>query len=73
MTMLNVVSLPKHLDEICLLLADQSIDVLALNETRLHPDISDGQVHITRYDIIHSDGNRIYTLGVLYLTVIERS
>ena len=52
MAMLNVVSLPKHLDEIRILLADQSIDVLALNETRLNSSISDGQVHIRGYDIL---------------------
>ena len=32
--MLNVVSLPKHLDEIRLLLHDKYLDVLAVNETR---------------------------------------
>lgn len=36
MAMLNAVSLPKHLDEIRVLLADHSIDVLAPNKTRLN-------------------------------------
>ena len=58
MAMLNVVSLPKHLDEIRILLSDQSIDVLALNETRLDSNIPDGQVHITGYDILRSDRDR---------------
>ena len=56
--MLNVVSLPKHLDEIRILLADQSIDVLALNETRLNSSNSDGQVHIRGYDILRLDRDR---------------
>ena len=47
-SMLNVVSPPKHLDETRVLLADNSIDVLiSLNETRLNSNISGGQVHIT--------------------------
>ena len=34
MAMLNIVSLPKHLDEIRLLLHDKKMDVLALNSLR---------------------------------------
>ena len=33
MDMLNIVSLPKYIDEIRIILADQYFDVLALNET----------------------------------------
>ena len=58
MAMLNVVSLPKHLDEIRLLLEGQNIDVLALNETRLHATISNEEVHIIGYDIIRLDRDR---------------
>ena len=58
MVMLNVVSLPKHLDEIRILLADQSIDVLALNETRLNSSISNGQAHIRGYDVLCLDRDR---------------
>ena len=46
MAMLNVVSLPKHLDEIRLLLHDKKIDILALNEIRLDSTISDELVSI---------------------------
>ena len=40
MGMLNIVSLPKYIDEIRVLLADQYFDILALNETRLDDNIS---------------------------------
>ena len=39
-------------------MADPSIDALALNETWLHPDVSDGLVHIIGYDIIRLDRDR---------------
>ena len=50
--------LPKHLDEIRLLLHDKKLDVLALNETRLDSSISDDLVSIEGYDILRSDRNR---------------
>ena len=40
MGMLNIVCLPKYIDEIKIILADQYFDVLALNETRLDKNIS---------------------------------
>ena len=40
MDMLNIVSLPKYIDEIRIILGDQYFDVLALNETRLDKNIS---------------------------------
>ena len=51
MAMLNIASLPKHLDEIRLLLHDKKLDVLALNETRLDSSISDDLMSIEGYDI----------------------
>ena len=41
MAMLNITSLPKHIDEICVLLATKNFDILALNETRLDHSIPD--------------------------------
>ena len=58
MAMLNIVSLPKHLDEIRLLLHDKKMDVLALNETRLDPTISDELVNVEGYDILRADRTR---------------
>ena len=58
MTMLNVASLTKYIDEIRLLLYDKKLDVLALNETRLDSSISDELLAIDSYDIIRADRNR---------------
>ena len=58
MTMLNIASLPKHFDEISLMLRDKKIDILALNETRLDSSISDDLVSIDGYDLIRADRNR---------------
>ena len=55
---LNITSLPKHIDEVRILLADRSIDILAINETRLDDSILDREVHILGYDIIRRDRNR---------------
>jgi hypothetical protein len=57
MAMLNIASLLKHLDEIRLLLFDK-LDVLAINETRLDPTISDGLVNIEGYDMLRADRDR---------------
>ena len=51
MGMLNITSLPKHIDEIRILLTDQCLDVLALNETRLDDNISNEDIHIDSYDL----------------------
>ena len=51
MGMLNIVSLPKHIDEIRIILADQYFDVLALNETRLDKNISNQGMFIQNYMI----------------------
>ncbi len=53
MSMLNIASLPKHIDEIRILLADQCLDILVLNETRLDDNISNQDMHIDNYDLIH--------------------
>lgn len=58
MVLLNIVSLPKHIDEIRMLLVDQPIDLIAFNETRLDPSIADGQVKICGYEIIRKDRSR---------------
>ncbi len=56
--MLNIASLPKHFEEINLMLHDKKIDILALNETRLDSSISDELVSVDGYDLIRADRNR---------------
>ena len=58
MGMLNIVSLPKHIDEIRIILDDQYFDVLALNETRLDENISNQDMFIQNYDLIRADRSR---------------
>ena len=58
MGMLNITSLPKHIDEIRILLTDQCLDVLALNETRLDGNISNEDIYIDSYDLIRFDRSR---------------
>lgn len=54
---LNITSLVKHIDELRVLLADNTIDVLAINETRLDPTVSDTEMHIHGYEIVRRDRN----------------
>ena len=49
--------LPKHFDEISLMLRDKKIDILALNETRLESSIPDYLVSVDGYDLIRADRN----------------
>jgi hypothetical protein len=58
MAMLNIASLPKHIDEVRILLATSKFDILAINETRLDRSISDDLASISNYDIIRFDRNR---------------
>ena len=55
---LNIASLPAHIDELRLLMADKNLDVLAINETRLSDSIDDSCIHIQGYDIVRRDRNR---------------
>ena len=59
MAFLNIVSLPKHVDE--LRISDiifPHFDLLALNETRLDSAISNDIVKIRVYDIVRNDRSR---------------
>ena len=48
---LNIASLPRHIDELRVLLSDNPLDILSINETRLNDSVSDGEVYIPGYDI----------------------
>ena len=58
MACLNITSLPKHIDELRILLDTQWFDILAINETRLNDIVSDDEVDIRGYNIIRQDRNR---------------
>ena len=58
MALLNMVSLPKHVDELRISKLFMYFDLFALNETRLDSSISDGLVNISVFDIIRKDRSR---------------
>ena len=55
---LNVASLPKHLDELTVLMQSAPFDILALNETRLDNTIPNSEMGIEGYDLLRRDRNR---------------
>lgn len=58
MALLNIVSLPKHVDEIRTSKLFQFFDLFSLNETRLDSTVSDGEIQICGYDIVRNDRTR---------------
>ncbi len=58
MAFLNIVSLPKNIDEIRYSMSQKYIDLIAFNETRLDPNITDNIIHLTDYDIVRKDRTR---------------
>ena len=52
---LNINSLLAHIEELRVLLADLSIEVLVINETKLDSTVNDKEVYIPGYEIIRSD------------------
>ena len=55
MASLNITSLPNHIDELRVFLAASTIDILAINETRLDSSIHENEVHIPGYEIVRRD------------------
>ena len=55
MASLNITSLPKHFDELKVFLAANTIDILAINETRPNSSIHGNEVHIPGYEIVLRD------------------
>jgi len=52
---LNITSLPKHNDELRIILLSKCLDLLTINETRLHDIIADNEVSVDGYDIVRRD------------------
>ena len=55
MACLNITSLSKHIDELRVLLQNNSLDLLAINETRLNETIADNEISISGYNIVCRD------------------
>ena len=58
MAFLNIVSLPKKIDEIWHSMSNKTIDLIAFNETRLDSSFTDNLIHLDDYDIIRKDRSR---------------
>ena len=52
---LNVNNLLAHIDEIRILLAQNPLDILAINETKLNIPNSNNEVHVPGYEIVPRD------------------
>ena len=52
---LNIFKLTTHIDELRILLANNDIDIISINKTKLDEVISDNEVSIPGYDIIRHD------------------
>ena len=55
---LNIASLTAHIDELRAFLANNHIDILSINETKLDETIRDCGVNISGHDIVRRDRNR---------------
>ena len=55
MASLNINQLTTHIDELRILLANNDIDIISINETKLNESIQDHEVHIPGYEIIRRD------------------
>ena len=58
MAFLNIVSLPKNIDEINFSMTNKFIDLIAFNETRLDANITDNIINLDGYDIVRKDRSR---------------
>lgn len=52
---LNIRSLPKHIDELKILLLDNPFHIMCLNETWLNSSWTDSELHIEGYNLIRND------------------
>ena len=55
MACLNITSLSKHIDELRVLLQNNSLDLLVFSETRLNETIADNEISISGYNIVRRD------------------
>ena len=58
MAFLNIVSVPKNIDEINFSMTNKFIDLIAFNETRLDANITDNMINLDGYDIVRKDRSR---------------
>ena len=67
MASLNIVSLPKKIDEIRYSMSTKFIDLITFNETRLGSSITNSMIHLNDYDIIRKARSRNGSGVCIYL------
>ena len=55
---MNINSLPKHIDELRILMQNNLLNILAINATKIDDSFSEDEVSLARYHIIRKDRNR---------------
>ena len=55
---LNIASIPKHFDELKVLMINRSVDILSINEARLDNTIHDDKITIPGYVLFRKDRSR---------------
>jgi hypothetical protein len=58
MAFLNIVSLPKRIDEINFSMSNKFIDLISSNETRLDANITDNMINLDGYVVVRKDRSR---------------
>ena len=65
---INLASLYKNIDQLRIYMLSKTVDILAINETRLDSSIQDGEVSIPGYTLERKDRNRNGGGVALYIT-----
>ena len=58
MANLNINSLLKHIDELQVIIAEMTGQILSINETKIDNSVPDNEIRISGYNIIRKDRNR---------------
>ncbi len=61
---LNINSLSKHIDELRIIMLNNSLDILTINETKINESVLDDEINISGFHLIRKDRNS-YGGGVL--------
>ena len=64
---LNIASIPKHIDQLKVLLLNKPVDIFSISETRLDDAISSEEINIPGYEIFRKDRSRTGGGVVLYI------
>ena len=64
---LNIASLVRHIDGLKIVMSNQTLDILAINETRLDSTIADKDISIIGYNLVRKDRNRHEGEVLLYV------